>query len=56
LIFAGILLSIGAIVAYFAWRRFRRRFIGLQETLEELREDRVWIDEWLGKKEQVEKN
>ena len=29
-----------------AWRRFRRRFVGLEETLEELREDAVWLDEW----------
>ena len=30
---------------YCAWRRFRRRFIGLRETLEELREDLVWLQE-----------
>jgi hypothetical protein len=30
---------------FFAWRRFRRRFVGLQETLEELREDLVWLRE-----------
>ena len=50
LIFAGALLSTGLLAAYLAWRRFRRRFVGLQETLEELKEDRVWLEEWLGKR------
>jgi hypothetical protein len=50
LIFAGIFIAVATSAAYLAWRRFRRHFIGLQETLEELREDRVWIEEWLGKK------
>ena len=30
---------------YLAWRRFRRHVVGLQETLEELREDLVWLQE-----------
>ena len=30
--------------------RFRRRFVGLEESLEELREDLVWLEEWLGNK------
>jgi hypothetical protein len=43
LIFAGGFLILAVLVAWAAWRRFRRRFIGLQETLEELREDMDWI-------------
>ncbi len=45
LIFGLALLGLSALVAYCAWRRFRRRFIGLQETLEELREDLEWAKE-----------
>ena len=48
-IFAAALLVGAALVAWFAWRAFRRRFIGLQESLEELREDAVWIGEWMRK-------
>ncbi len=29
-----------------AWRRFRRGMVGLQETIEELREDLHWLREW----------
>lgn len=53
LIFAGSLLGISASAAYLAWRNFRRRFLGLQETLEELNEDRVWLAEWLAKKDEA---
>jgi hypothetical protein len=52
LIFAGSFLAVAVSAAFLAWRRFRRRFLGLQETLEELREDRVWIEDWLGKKDE----
>lgn len=52
LIFAGSLLLGAVLAAYLAWRRFRRRFVGLQETLEELREDRVWIEEWISRKDE----
>ena len=45
LIFAGGLLILALAGSYFAWRRFRRQFVGLQETLEELREDMVWLKE-----------
>ena len=45
LIFAGALLLLALGGSYFAWRRFRRRFIGLEETLEELREDMLWLKE-----------
>jgi uncharacterized membrane protein YqjE len=50
LIFGGALLAIAVLAAFLAWWRFRRRFLGLQETLEELKEDRVWLEEWLGKR------
>jgi hypothetical protein len=46
-VFATALLVGAALVAWLAWRAFRRRFIGLQESLEELREDAVWIGEWM---------
>jgi hypothetical protein len=45
LIFAGGLMALAIAVGALAWRRFRRRFVGLQETLEELREDLVWLRE-----------
>ncbi len=45
LIFAGGLLILALAGGYFAWRRFRRQFIGLRETIEELREDVVWLRE-----------
>lgn len=37
--------------ALFAWFRFRRRWIGLEQTLEELHEDITWLKEWAGKGE-----
>ena len=45
LIFAGGLLLLSAASGYLAWRRFRRTVVGLRETLEELREDLVWLRE-----------
>ena len=39
----GLVLS--GLSSYFAWRRFCRKFVGLRETIEELREDRVWLGE-----------
>ena len=41
---AGLLLA-AAGMAHFAWRGFRRRFLGLQETLEEIHEDMLWMRE-----------
>ena len=46
-IFGFGLLTAGCAAGWFAWRRFRRRFVGLQQTLEELREDLVWLKEEL---------
>jgi hypothetical protein len=38
------------LTGWLACRSFHRRFTGLRETLEELREDAVWIGEWMKKK------
>ena len=45
LILAAALLLLAALGGYLAWRRFRRNFLGLRETLEELREDVLWLKE-----------
>jgi Putative Actinobacterial Holin-X, holin superfamily III len=50
LIHAAVLVVVAGAVGYFTWRRFRRDFIGLAETLEECREDMRWLREWLAKK------
>ena len=42
----GLLLG-GAAAGYLGWRRFRRRFVIMQQTLEELREDLVWLKEMM---------
>ena len=47
--FAGCLFLVSGIGGYLAWRRFRRNFLGLRETLEELREDVLWLTEKGGK-------
>jgi len=46
----GLLLG-GVAGGYLAWRHFRRRFTGIRQTLEELREDLVWLEEWAGRRE-----
>lgn len=51
LILAAGLILLAALGSYLAWRRFRRRFIGLQETMEELKEDLVWLRETGGNEE-----
>jgi len=45
-LFGSALLLAGAATGYLAWQRFRRRYCGLEETLEELREDAEWLREW----------
>jgi len=45
-ILASALLVAGAVTGWLAWRHFRRRLVGLEESLEELREDAVWLREW----------
>ncbi|MCE5268645.1 MAG: phage holin family protein [Planctomycetaceae bacterium] len=44
LVAAGMSL-LAIVIAWFAWRRFRRNFVGLRETFEELGEDLVWLNE-----------
>ncbi len=46
------LLVVGIGAAWLAQRQFRRHFTGMQQTLEELREDALWIEEWLKKKDE----
>lgn len=49
---SGLILLVGGLaVAWFAWRRFRRDFHGLEQSLEEVREDLAWVKEWSGKAE-----
>ncbi len=48
-LFGGVLIVFGILLAWFAWRRCRADFVGLEETQEELREDAVWLGEWFGK-------
>lgn len=43
---AGLLTVAATLAMWTAWRRFRRAFVGLEETLEELREDMLWLREW----------
>jgi uncharacterized membrane protein YqjE len=45
LIFGLSLLCTAVIGGYGAWFWFRRRFVGLEQTLEELREDLEWMKE-----------
>ncbi len=46
----GLLLAIaGLSVLWFSWRRFRREFRGLEQSMEEFREDLVWLQEWTGR-------
>ncbi len=42
------LLLLAAVSGFGAVRRFRRQASGLQETLEELHEDVLWLCEWTG--------
>ncbi len=41
-----LLLTSACLSAWLSWRRFRREFVGLAESLEELQEDLVWLREW----------
>ena len=47
--FAALALA-AVLTAWLGWRRFRRHFVGLEETLEVLREDQAWIDSLAGRK------
>lgn len=46
LVLALVLMLLAGSGSFLAWRRFRRGMVGLQETLEELREDVLWLREW----------
>ena len=50
-IFSAVIMATGAVVGTVAWLRFRREFVGFEETLEELREDARWLGEILGAKD-----
>ena len=53
----GLALAVGGLLlAWLAWRRFRRDFTGLEETIAELREDVVWFEEWTGRNAHEEAN
>jgi hypothetical protein len=49
----GAALLVAAVgLGWSACRRFRRHVVALNETLEELREDLVWLEEWSGGRDQ----
>lgn len=48
-VFGGLLAVSAGAVAVVAWRRFRRRWAAMSQTLEELREDAVWLGEWFAR-------
>lgn len=54
LLLAMALLATATAAGWLAYRRFRRQFTGLEETLEELREDMVWLREWAGREKPPE--
>jgi Putative Actinobacterial Holin-X, holin superfamily III len=41
--FAGLVVAAVA-TGWLGWRRFQRHFVGLEETLEVLREDQAWVE------------
>jgi hypothetical protein len=47
--FAGLVVAASA-TAGLGWLRFRRHFVGLEETLEVLREDQAWLESLSGQK------
>jgi len=53
LLIFGFTLLIGGIAGgTIAWRYFRRRFTGFEQSLEELREDLVWLEEYVEKSDE----
>ena len=48
-LFGLFLLTAAAAIGLLAWRRFRRNFVGLAETREEIGEDMVWLRDWTGR-------
>jgi len=51
LISSGLLIAGASLVAWLAWRRFQREFVGLSESIEELREDAVWLREFSSRRD-----
>ncbi len=47
-IFTAVLLIVAAGLIFGGWRRYRREFTGLEDSIAELHEDMVWLREWLG--------
>ncbi len=45
------MITLAAVVVWGGWKRFLRKFTGLEQTLEELREDMSWLEEWIGSEE-----
>lgn len=43
-----LMLAGGLLTAWYGWRRFRGEFLGLRESLDECREDLIWLREWAG--------
>ncbi|HVC99221.1 MAG TPA: phage holin family protein [Pirellulales bacterium] len=48
----GLLLT-AALAAWTRWRRFSQEFVGFEQTIEELREDVVWLRERFAKREEL---
>ncbi len=48
-IFGLVLAAGGLVLGGLAWWHFRRHFAAMTETLEECREDLVWLREWFGR-------
>mgnify|MGYP002624021517 CR=1 FL=1 len=44
----SLLLVAAGLVGWRGWRKFRRDFAGLEDSIAELQEDLVWLSEWLG--------
>jgi hypothetical protein len=49
LLFGAALAVAAPVTGLLAWRHFRRHFVGLRQTLDELREDALWMGEMIGK-------
>lgn len=43
------LIVTASLTGWLGWRRFQRQFVGLEETLETLREDQAWLESLTGK-------
>jgi hypothetical protein len=46
---AGLLVTAAGLLGWLSWRRFRGRLVGFEQTLDELREDVRWLNEWAGR-------